>query len=130
ALDRLEALGPCDSRMWAWIRPAAVPPVGEALRKLDIELYSEQGEARVRLLGFTSRVLPAVPEDGGERLPEPETLLQPAGEDYLSRFGGQEFFLRDHGGMLPAAVYLEMARAAAALRGGASVVALSQVVWP
>src|SRR5690606_34034354 len=55
---------------------------------------------------------------------------QLAGEDYLSRFGGQEFFLRDHGGMLPAAVYLEMARAAAALRGGASVVELSQVVWP
>jgi acyl transferase domain-containing protein/SAM-dependent methyltransferase/acyl carrier protein len=56
---------------------------------------------------------------------------------YCSRFGGQEFFLRDHvvkgQSMLPAVAYLEMARAAVALALGSAKegtgIELRNVVW-
>ncbi|MEX2631036.1 MAG: SDR family NAD(P)-dependent oxidoreductase [Tistlia sp.] len=112
ALDSLEVLGPCEATLWAWIRPSEAPAVGEGLSRLDLDLCSEIGEVRVRLRGFASRVL---------RAPE-------AAASVVTRFEGGEFFLSDHGGMVPAAVFLELARQAAATRG--EVTGLGQVVWP
>ncbi|MCX7366152.1 MAG: amino acid adenylation domain-containing protein [Alphaproteobacteria bacterium] len=105
-LDALDVLGPCESVMWAWSRP------GNGPEALDIDLCTEAGEVRVRLSRLTSRA-----------------VSSKRSSTDVTHFDGSEFFLKDHGGMLPAAVYLEMARAAAARQGGV-VSALTNIVWP
>ena len=107
ALDALDVLGLCEPVMWAWIR------LGNGPQKLDIDLCTEAGEVRVHLSGLTSRALSP----------------RQSGCD-VAHFYGSEFFLKDHGGMLPAAVYLELARAAAARQGSGVVSALTNIVWP
>ncbi|MFA6173946.1 MAG: amino acid adenylation domain-containing protein, partial [Kiritimatiellales bacterium] len=136
ALESLEIFAPCRPVMWTWIRASAMPAVGDELHKLDIDLCTEQGEVCVRMLGFTSRVLsgeripPVDVEDTGRAAPHPLLHSQDAdGQRFVTRFSGNEFFLRDHSGMLPGAVYLEMARAAAHC-GDGSIYGLSHIVWP
>ena len=107
ALDALDVMGPCEPVMWAWIRP------GNGPQKLDIDLCTEAGEVRVRLSGLASRALSP----------------RRSGSD-VAHFDGSEFFLQDHGGMLPAAVYLELARATVARQGGGTISALTNIVWP
>ncbi|HEY0837671.1 MAG TPA: SDR family NAD(P)-dependent oxidoreductase, partial [Azospirillum sp.] len=114
ALESLDVAGPCEPAMWAWIRPGA-ESARPALQKLDIDLCTEGGEVRVRMRGLTSRVVPAAPAAGDDAS--------------VTRLDGTEYFLRDHGGMVPAMVYVDMARAAAARRG-IPVAGLSHVVWP
>ena len=68
ALEELEVLGKCTSPMWALI-------TGK-LPKLNLDLCDEQGNVRVRLKGYTSRILgessPAeVPEMPGTLMLEP-----------------------------------------------------------
>jgi acyl transferase domain-containing protein/acyl carrier protein/nucleoside-diphosphate-sugar epimerase len=137
ALESLEIFAPCQPVMWTWIRASATPAAGDDLHKLDIDLCTEQGEVCVRMLGFTSRVLSgdriaAVDgEDTGRAVSHPLLHSQDAdGQRFVTRFSGNEFFLRDHSGMLPGAVYLEMARAAAVHCGDGSIFGLSHIVWP
>ncbi|MEU9678028.1 SDR family NAD(P)-dependent oxidoreductase [Streptomyces parvus] len=65
ALDRLEILGPCTPRMWAWVRYSADDRPDSGVRKLDIDVLDETGVPHVRLRGFTSRAhetdVPALP---------------------------------------------------------------------
>ncbi|MGZ8239549.1 MAG: beta-ketoacyl synthase N-terminal-like domain-containing protein, partial [Methylobacter sp.] len=136
ALESLDIFAPCQPVMWAWIRASATPAAGDELQKLDIDLCSEQGEMCVRMLGFTSRVLSGdriAAIDGGDTgRAGSHPLLHSqdsAGQQFVTRFSGSEFFLRDHSGMLPGAVYLEMARAAAHC-GGGNIFGLSHIVWP
>ncbi|MFA6174888.1 MAG: polyketide synthase dehydratase domain-containing protein, partial [Kiritimatiellales bacterium] len=136
ALESLEIFAQCRPIMWSWIRASAMPAVGDELHKLDIDLCTEQGEVCVRMLGFTSRVLsgdripPVDGEDTGRAALHPLLHSQDAdGQRFVTRFTGNEFFLRDHSGMLPGAVYLEMARAAAHC-GDGSIYGLSHIVWP
>src|SRR3546814_13730040 len=42
AIDSLDVVGPCETTMWAWIRASATPAAGDGLRKLDIDLRSEE----------------------------------------------------------------------------------------
>src|SRR3546814_18521498 len=56
-MDSLDVVGPCETTMWAWIRASATPAAGDGLRKLDIDLCTDAGEVRVRMLGLTSRVV-------------------------------------------------------------------------
>ncbi len=56
ALDRLEIHGPCTPTMWAYVRPSGAGSRGR-IRKCDIDLCDERGQCRVRLLGFSSRLL-------------------------------------------------------------------------
>ncbi|WP_437585646.1 amino acid adenylation domain-containing protein [Sorangium sp. So ce1000] len=52
AIKRVEIVGPCSSRMWAWVRYADGPRGSE---KIDIDLVDEQGRARVLLRGASAR---------------------------------------------------------------------------
>ncbi|WP_442952230.1 polyketide synthase dehydratase domain-containing protein [Paenibacillus vortex] len=59
ALQELYILGDCTPNMWAWIRSSdqyAAATIGKT-QKLDIDLCDEQGRIRVRMRGFSTRVL-------------------------------------------------------------------------
>lgn len=48
---------------------------------------------------------------------------------FFTTFGGNEFFLRDHGRSLPGVTYLEMARAAGEIRTEQGILGLKNIVW-
>jgi NADP-dependent 3-hydroxy acid dehydrogenase YdfG len=58
ALDELEVHAACTSTMWAFIRDTAAAHAGSGIRKLDIDICDETGAVRVRMKGFSFRVLP------------------------------------------------------------------------
>jgi acyl transferase domain-containing protein/NAD(P)-dependent dehydrogenase (short-subunit alcohol dehydrogenase family)/acyl carrier protein len=111
ALDALDVFAPCEASMFAWIRLGAN-------RKLDIDMMSRGGEVCVRMQGLTSRALTAT---SSERIEGTDAAI--------SRYDGREFVLRDHNGMMPAAVFLDLAWVAAR-KSGVAPSALMQVVWP
>ncbi|GAE05097.1 malonyl CoA-acyl carrier protein transacylase [Paenibacillus sp. JCM 10914] len=59
ALQELDILGGCTPNMWAWIRSSDQPAASTAAKtqKLDIDLCDGQGRIRVRMRGFSTRVL-------------------------------------------------------------------------
>ncbi|MBN4053213.1 SDR family NAD(P)-dependent oxidoreductase, partial [bacterium AH-315-L15] len=57
ALQELEILGSCPSRMWALIRYSEGSAAGDKVQKLDIDLCDETGIICVRMKGFSLRVL-------------------------------------------------------------------------
>ncbi|WP_424216094.1 SDR family NAD(P)-dependent oxidoreductase (plasmid) [Streptomyces sp. BI20] len=58
ALDELTVLGPCAPRMWAVVRAADGRGPGSGLGRLDIDLVTDAGEVRIRMVGYTSRAVP------------------------------------------------------------------------
>jgi acyl transferase domain-containing protein/NAD(P)-dependent dehydrogenase (short-subunit alcohol dehydrogenase family)/acyl carrier protein len=112
ALDVCDVLGPLEARMWAWIKRAE--RTADATEKLDIDLCTEAGEVRVRMQGLASKAVPAQTVRGRSQV----------------HLTGDEHFLTDHSGLVPAAVLIEMARAATAQRSGSPVSELRHVVWP
>ncbi|MFH9089270.1 SDR family NAD(P)-dependent oxidoreductase [Streptomyces sp. NPDC017673] len=60
-LDRLEILAPCPRSMWAVVRLADGGTEATATSTLHIDLLDPDGEVRVRMTGYTSRVVPAQP---------------------------------------------------------------------
>lgn len=71
ALDEMEVYGACTPTMWAFIRDTGDGQAGGGIRKLDIDICDESGAVRVRMKGFSFRVLPPVyslseGEDGDE----------------------------------------------------------------
>nr|BAP05591.1 CalC [uncultured Candidatus Entotheonella sp.] len=56
ALDELQIHGRCTQTMWAVVRPAA-GVASDKIRKCDIDLCDEEGRVRVRMKGFSSRLL-------------------------------------------------------------------------
>ncbi|WP_432804134.1 SDR family NAD(P)-dependent oxidoreductase [Azospirillum argentinense] len=117
-LDALDILGPCQATMWAAIRMAPGPSAA-GVQKLDIDLCTGTGEVRVRLRGFASRAA----------APKPSAAPSEAPVEVVTEYSGAEPFLRDHSAMMPATVYLDLARVAAA-RAGIRIAGLSNVVWP
>ena len=59
ALQELEILDRCVSKMWAWIRSSGGIPtaVHQYLQKIDIDLCDPTGKICVRIKGFSSRIL-------------------------------------------------------------------------
>ncbi|MEU5417941.1 SDR family NAD(P)-dependent oxidoreductase [Streptomyces sp. NPDC020667] len=57
-LEETRILAPSPASGWAVVRPAA-DDRGGAVRRIDIELCDDDGAVCVRLLGFSTRVLPA-----------------------------------------------------------------------
>ena len=133
AVEQVDILGSCTPIMWAMLREAG--PAG-SVRKLDIDLCDEVGDVRVRIRGYTSRVL----EDGGKRRAEPgqevtsggqatsqghpliDADVSTSGERVFAKwFSHRDSILRDHVfdgvRVLPAAAIIEMAREAVARTG-------------
>lgn len=58
SLDHLEILEPCHSEMWVVVRSGSTNLSGDSrVRKLDIDLFNQQGAACVRMKGFSTRLL-------------------------------------------------------------------------
>ncbi|MEE1769452.1 SDR family NAD(P)-dependent oxidoreductase [Streptomyces sp. JV185] len=55
ALDRFELFAPCTASMWAVVRVADGTETATALSRLDVDLVDGDGEACVRMTGYTSR---------------------------------------------------------------------------
>ena len=133
AVEQVDILGSCTPLMWAVLREAG--PSG-SVRKLDIDLCDEAGYVRVRIRGYTSRVL----DDGGKKRARPSQVvtsgaepparghplidadLSSPGECVFGKwFSDRDSILRDHVfdgvRVLPAAAIIEMAREAVARIG-------------
>jgi amino acid adenylation domain-containing protein len=103
---------------WATTRPAEA-------RRISAPGYPFLDE----LIAFNG-----VPATGNAAPVAHPLLRQQGADDCGTTFDGSEFFLRDHliddVPVVPGVVYLEMARAALAVRLGATAVGLRRVVWP
>ncbi|MBW5469734.1 SDR family NAD(P)-dependent oxidoreductase [Brevibacillus formosus] len=60
AMEEVEILDKCISSMWAYVRYSANSSADDKVQKLDIDLCDDQGTVRVRIKGYSMRVL----EDG------------------------------------------------------------------
>ena len=114
AIERLTVFAVCPPQAWAWTRRSASSGTDDHVVKLDIDLCDADGNVAVRIEGFSTRAL----ESG-----------LPVSRRHVRTLTGEEFFLRDHGGLLPGVVSLEWAQATGALAAGGQVVGLKQVVW-
>ena len=56
AVGTVHMLGPCTSRMWAHVRPARTAEVAARVRSLDIDLFDADGNLRLRLGDFATRL--------------------------------------------------------------------------
>ncbi|XOV79526.1 MAG: amino acid adenylation domain-containing protein [Aestuariibacter sp.] len=63
ALDQLDVLAPCTADMQALVKIAA--DSSQALPKLDISLYDNDGNLCVRMSGFSTRAIASDPADAG-----------------------------------------------------------------
>jgi len=61
ALEQIEILGNCTPSMWALVRYSHGSSFNDKVQKLDIDLCDSLGKINVRLKGFSSRVLGAIP---------------------------------------------------------------------
>ncbi|MEX3629148.1 MAG: SDR family NAD(P)-dependent oxidoreductase [Burkholderia sp.] len=130
ALTSLDIYGPCHGEAWVWIRFAPAEPDGGP-RRLDIDLCDARGEVCAQLRGLTSR------DSGGDPQSRPDgrasTLRVPQahadGACLRMRIDAATPLLRDHSGIVPAAMLVEVARAAADRRAG-RIVELADVIWP
>ncbi|GAF07307.1 long-chain-fatty-acid-CoA ligase [Paenibacillus pini JCM 16418] len=57
ALEELEVYGPCTSEMWAYARFSPGNKAGDPVQRVDVDLCDELGALRVKIKGFTARVL-------------------------------------------------------------------------
>ena len=133
AVERVDVLGPCTPTMWALLREVCA---SGGMRKLDVDLCDEAGAVRVRISGYTSRVLEEraksrvetdhVGRSVAERPARAHPLIDadvsgPGERAFAKRFSNRDSILRDHVfdgvGILPAAAIIEMAREAVARIG-------------
>jgi polyketide synthase PksN len=117
ALETLEIKAPCTQEMWCWV----IRSESGSAQKLDIHLLDQHGNLCVRLQGFSSRAV----ETRHPLLQQDRSSTKQV--RFTTTFKGSESYLRDHGQMLPGAVFLEMARAAGVEAGGC--VGLRNVIW-
>jgi polyketide synthase PksN len=116
ALERLTILASCPQRAWVWVRRAPGSAAGGKVEKLDIDLCDSTGRAVVRMQGFSTRRIT------GGRASDP-------GMEVSHLLTGDEFYLRDHGALLPGVVSLEWARSAGSQAGGGPACGLRNVIW-
>ncbi|MEI7063630.1 SDR family NAD(P)-dependent oxidoreductase [Dickeya chrysanthemi] len=145
ALEQLDVFGEIDSRLWVWLRLASTAsPADEQVQKMDIDLCDDHGRICVSMRGFSTRILP-LPHRADVHTTHNATPQRPAATveaalgtaQVVNRtnkvLNGSEYFLQDHGGLLPGMLSLEWMRELAVSHLPAShceaVVGLSDVVW-
>ncbi|MDO0943604.1 beta-ketoacyl synthase N-terminal-like domain-containing protein, partial [Brevibacillus laterosporus] len=76
ALEKLEIVRPCTSKMWAHVRHSEDYISGNETQKYDIDLCDDTGNVCVRMFGFSSRVLEGNIATGGSTDSTPrETIM-------------------------------------------------------
>ncbi|MFM2061280.1 MAG: polyketide synthase PksN [Cyanobacteriota bacterium] len=123
ALETLEIKAKCSISMWVWIRYADHNKEDSPIQKFDLDLCDDSGKICVLMRGFSSRIFRS-----------PQTLMHPllhqqVGDRFLSRFTGEEFFLRDHQQVMLGTAYLEMACSAGQISTGQKILGLKNIVW-
>ncbi|EKU96420.1 KR domain-containig protein [Leptolyngbya sp. PCC 7375] len=114
AIERLTVFSVCPAQAWVWTRRSADNGTDAPVIKLDLDVCDGDGNLAVRIEGFSTRPLAGA---------------SPMGHRYLHRLTGQEFFLKDHGGLLPGVVSLEWAQVAGSLAIDRPVAGLKQIIW-
>ncbi|WP_341278224.1 SDR family NAD(P)-dependent oxidoreductase [Paenibacillus sp. FSL H8-0537] len=74
AFEEVEIYGPCTPSMWAVVRRSEGSRAEDKVQKFDVDACDENGQVRVRLKGYTSRVL----EEGAGGRTQGAHLLQPS----------------------------------------------------
>ncbi|NEZ65371.1 SDR family NAD(P)-dependent oxidoreductase [Leptolyngbyaceae cyanobacterium CCMR0082] len=110
AIERLSVFAVCPFPSWVWTRRSPENMTNSGVIKLDIDVCDGDGHVAVRIEGFSVRA-----------------FARAVGDRYVRRLTGKEFFLKDHGGLLPGVVSLEWAQVAGTLMG--PVTGLKQIVW-
>ncbi len=116
ALERLTQFATLPAEVWVWARPVPGAAIDGGGRSYDLDIIDETGRILVEMRGLSTRPAPAGAES------EPATA-------FPRILTGTEFYLADHGGLLPGVVSLEWARAAGRLVSGRPVRGLKHVVW-
>ncbi|AJQ95707.1 SDR family NAD(P)-dependent oxidoreductase [Gynuella sunshinyii] len=58
AVDEVQIYGPCEPEMWVWVRLSnGDAPATSTVVRVDVDLCSEDGQVRIVLKGFSSRLL-------------------------------------------------------------------------
>jgi polyketide synthase PksN len=120
ALEKLTQFAALPAEIWVWARPARGASVPGGGRSYDLDLVDATGRTLVEIRGLSTRPAPAGP--GVDAEPEPAKV-------FPRIVTGTEFYVADHGGLLPGVVSLEWARAAGRLVSGRPVRGLKHVVW-
>ncbi|VXD25119.1 SDR family NAD(P)-dependent oxidoreductase [Planktothrix paucivesiculata] len=123
ALETLEIKAKCSISMWVWIRYSEQNKGDSPIQKFDLDLCDDIGKICVVMRGFSSRIFRS-----------PQTLMHPllhqqVGDRFVSRFTGEEFFLRDHQQVMLGTAYLEMACSAGQISTGQKIIGLKNIVW-
>ena len=133
ALETLEIKAKCSTSMWVWIRYADNNKAGIPIQKFDLDLCDDSGKICVLMRGFSSRVFRSqeatLPPLLHPLLHQQVRTDDSAGDRFISRFTGEEFFLRDHQQVMLGVAYLEMARAAGQFSTGQKILGLKNIVW-
>ncbi|HVU22667.1 MAG TPA: SDR family NAD(P)-dependent oxidoreductase [Opitutus sp.] len=116
ALEELTAWGALPATAWVWARRSPGGKAGDETERFDLDLFDDAGAVRLRMRGLAMRRL-ATGKPARETKVFPRILT------------GAEFFLADHGGLLPGVVSLEWARSAGRLALGRTVGGLKNVIW-
>ncbi|WP_313917340.1 SDR family NAD(P)-dependent oxidoreductase, partial [Tahibacter sp.] len=134
ALDEFMMHAACPSEAWAWVRYSTPPAPGDRITMLDVDICDGDGAVCVtfRRLSFVAGEASAIPSAWTESPVElGATVDGKAGapHSFACTLSSTQFFVEDHGNVLPAVVSLEMARAAGAASKGAEVVGMTQILW-
>ncbi|OKP52616.1 polyketide synthase [Serratia marcescens] len=134
ALEQLEVFGEIGTRLWVWLRLSSAEHAADPqVQKMDVDLCDEQGRVCVSLRGFSTRRLSASDSIPQGAVAEAAPAADMAVSAQRKTLSGTEYFLQDHGGLLPGVLSLAWMRelAASHLQPEASpaAIGLKQVVW-
>lgn len=113
ALEQLTAFGSLPEEAWVWTRRSSGSIAGGEVSKFDLDILDGSGRVMLQMRGFSTRAL----------------STDKPGKLFPRILSGEEFYLVDHGALLPGVVSLEWARAAGRLALGQAVRGLKNVVW-
>ncbi|HEX6101218.1 MAG TPA: alpha/beta fold hydrolase [Thermoanaerobaculia bacterium] len=132
ALEEADIIGSCPSSLWAWLRREDAG-VDTGLQTLHVDMFDADGRICVSMKGLHLRRVEVHPPGVAQAAMSaaasrsPGTFI-PSAPEFKSTLSGKEFFLRDHGGLLPGVMYLELARMAEA-KMNRKVTGFRNVVW-
>ncbi|PYD40058.1 polyketide synthase [Serratia plymuthica] len=134
ALEQLEVFGNIDTRLWVWLRLVTTDNAADPqVQKMDVDLCDERGRICVSLRGFSTRILSVSHPSEQDAMPETEPAVEMAVSSQRKTLSGTEYFLQDHGGLLPGMLSLawmsELAAAHLQPEDPPAVIGLKQVVW-
>ena len=116
ALKQFRLLENLPDRLWVWARRAQADGSAADVSHYDLDIADENGRIVGEIRGFTTR--------GGLELQSKQKVVE-----YPRILRGDEFYIADHGSLLPGVVSLEWARAAGRLKIGRPIRGIKNVIW-